>query len=51
MPERKRRGRYDPDERFSLHPLDPVEGLKKLLGVTDPDDEGVVTPDEEDEDS
>jgi hypothetical protein len=26
---------FDPDERFSLYPTDPVEGLRRLLGADD----------------
>ena len=37
--------RYDPDEKFSLHPLTGEEVLERLLG-TEPDDD-----DPEDEDS
>lgn len=28
---------YDPDEKFSLYPLDTEEALRKLLGVEDED--------------
>ncbi len=31
--------RYDPDERFSLHPDEPEDVLRKLLGVEDDEDE------------
>lgn len=42
MPERRRRP--DLDERFTLHPEDGEEVLKKLLGADD-----VPIPDDEDE--
>jgi hypothetical protein len=38
--------KYDPDERFSLHPMEGEEVIKKLLGddeEADPDD---VEPDD-----
>lgn len=39
--------RYDPDEKFSLHPLEGEEVLKRLLGVTE-GDEGDAPEDDED---
>jgi hypothetical protein len=38
---------YDPDERFSLHPLDPDEAVRKLLRVPPSDEQDEC----EDEDS
>lgn len=41
MPERQRR--YDPDERFSLSPLEGEDALRHLLRADDDDD-----PDQDD---
>lgn len=45
--------RYDPDERFSLHPLTGEQALRRLLGVSeDADDEEDCEPEpSEDDDS
>ena len=45
--------RYDPDERFSLHPLTGEQVLRRLLGVADDEPaEDECEPDsQEDEDS
>jgi hypothetical protein len=40
---------YDPDERFSLHPADPDEVLRKLLRVPPTDAEGDEAEDEDEE--
>jgi len=44
-PRRERRQRPDLDERFSLYPLDPEEGLRRLLGAELPFVESLATVD------
>jgi hypothetical protein len=45
--------RPDPEERFSLYPLEGEDVLRKLLGAEDGDEDESVSdePDEEPEDS
>jgi len=41
----------DPDERFSLHPEDQEDVLRKVLGVEMDDGETVEAPEEDETDS